>query len=103
VLFCQENVPEEILDQDVLIDSGMCGIFKYQQYSKATSTEEGLASFYEKLCNETPIQGAVMVGNLGVSSSTGHGDGAFPIAIQRNDHNAIVGIHILFIQEEKEE
>ena len=76
------------------VDSGQCGFYDQIQYP--TSSEEfeyDPYTFYGKLCQLTGSDD-ISVMEHGVFTSSGYGDGEYPVLVQRNSDGVIVAVTI---------
>jgi len=89
-------------DFEVGVDSGQCGLFDDKFYPEGETGEYGDNSFYGKCCSLTLKNGGVGVLDFGVVSSSGYGDGAY-ICSTLEEKREIVGVKIVFIEEENED
>ena len=98
------------------VDSGQAGIFCESSYRndgidiKTPGTDFVLPyndkpgdAWYEKMCKFTLCDNQWGSYETGVVSSTGFGDGMYPVDIARDKSGYIVGIKIIFIADDEEE
>ena len=102
------------------VDSGQCGIFcmtgyRNDELSKSITTpesnfslgkyrndEEGGDMWYEKMCKFTLDNESWGVYDTGVVSSSGIGDGMYPLLVAM-DNDKIVGIKVVFLGDDDED
>ena len=90
------------------VDSGQAGFFDFDKYPEGDLIDrpDGEA-FYEEACaaswNRVTNQPAGIVGGYGVNSSSGLGDGGYPLYVARNLEGQVVGAKIVFISDELNE
>ena len=90
-------------DIEIGIDSGQCIICDDEFYPKEDKgSYDDDNSFYGKCCNLTHKNGGVGVLDFGVVSSTGYGDGTYTCLVLE-EKNEVVGVKVLFIEEEDDE
>jgi hypothetical protein len=99
-----KNLPWEITNIHVGVDSGQAGIFCDSIYPEEdTGDYHDMSSFYGKICAidaHNGYRGGVIEG--GCKSTSGFGDGGYSCFVQK-DEDKIVGIKIVFIPDEEEE
>ena len=105
---------------EIGVDSGQAGIFCESSYrndelSEGITTpdvdfslsdyrdDKGGDRWYEKMCKFTLDKEQWGVYDTGVVTSSGYGDGGYPLDIVRNDDGQIVGMRITYIFPEDEE
>ncbi len=105
---------------EIGVDSGQAGIFCESSYrndelSEGITTpdvnfnlsdyrdDKGGDRWYEKMCKFTLCEQQWGVYDTGVVTSSGYGDGGYPLDIVRNDDGQIVGMRITYIFPEDEE
>lgn len=86
--------------EDIGVDSGQAGIYdlKYYRDDRVVSAE----SWYELNCTITskPIDYAGSI-PFGAVSTSGYGNGFYPVYISKNPESKVVGVRIVFIELEK--
>lgn len=102
---------------EIGVDSGQAGIFCESSYRndemadrittppndfKISGKSEG-DLWYEKMCNFTLSENQWGLYDTGVVTSSGYGDGGYPLDVVRNDDGQIVGMRITYIFPEDEE
>ena len=101
---------------DIGVDSGQAGIFCESSYRnddvaetikngngiRIDSIEDG-DKWYEKMCRFTLSDEGFGAYESGVVTSSGFGDGSYPLAIARDEDKNIVSMVITYIGEEDEE
>jgi hypothetical protein len=101
---------------DIGVDSGQAGIFCESSYRnddvaetikngngiRIDSIEDG-DKWYEKMCRFTLSGEGFGAYESGVVTSSGFGDGSYPLAVARDEDKNIVSIVITYIGEEDEE
>jgi hypothetical protein len=102
---------------DVGVDSGQAGIFSYDSYrndaiASGIQTEEPPFTlphreeagdrWYEKMCEMTLSKDSWGVYDNGVVSSSGIGDGGYPLFIVRDRSGFIVAMRVEFLSDEEE-
>ena len=96
---------QELYSSDIGVDSGQAGFFDEEYYKENQGGEfDDKDSFYGKCCDLTlsEIQGGV-IDNKGTVSSSGYGDGCYPLYVIRNEDGKVVIAWIDFIDEEENE
>lgn len=103
---------------EIGVDSGQAGIFCESSYrndeivESITTPEMDFVlpyndspgdAWYEKVCKFTLAKPQWGMYDTGVLSSTGYGDGSYPLEVVRNDDGEIVGMRITYIFPEDEE
>ena len=83
------------------VDSGQMGIFDADYYEENQPNDDfnNTSSWYRRVCDTTCEQDAGVLDNLGVVSSSGYGDGSYPLYISEED-DKIVAMKVVFIDEE---
>ena len=102
---------------DIGVDSGQAGIFCETSYRndeiaesittppnnfKISGKSEG-DKWYEKMCDFTLSNNLWGSYDTGVVTSSGYGDGGYPLEVVRNDNKEIVGMRITYIFPEDDE
>ncbi len=104
-----------LLPFDFGVDSGQLGFFDFEHYRNDKSVE-GLPKFdfgsdfddesgeawYRAICNITLANEQWGVLPFGVVSSSGFGDGSYPIFAVTNKQNEYVGFIVVFIDEDED-
>ena len=100
------------------MDSGQAGIFCETSYrndeivESITTPEVDFVlpyddtpgdKWYEKICRFTLVEPRWGSYDTGVVSSSGYGDGGYPLEVVRNDNKEIVGMRITYIFPEDDE
>ncbi len=103
---------------EIGVDSGQAGIFCESSYRKDELVESITApemdfvlpyddtpgdKWYETICKFTLVEPRWGSYDTGVVSSSGYGDGGYPLEVVRNDDGEIVGMRITYIFPEDEE
>jgi len=100
---------------DIGVDSGQAGIFCESSYRNdsieidtpehdfAIPFDESGDRWYEKMCKFTLSGEGFGAYESGVVTSSGFGDGSYPLAVARDEDKNIVSIVITYIGEEDEE
>lgn len=85
------------------VDSGQCGIFDADYYEKHQPDDDydNPNSWYRKVCNITD-DFAGITDNIGVVTSSGYGNGIYPLFVVRED-DKIVAMKVVFISEDEKE
>jgi hypothetical protein len=115
------NTPLGWEDYDTIgVDSGQAGIFCESSYRKDSiaadietenvnfnlgdyrKEDAGGDEWYEKMCRLTLSKNSWGAYPTGVVTSSGFGDGSYPLDVARNDDDKIVGITITYIEPEDE-
>jgi hypothetical protein len=86
-------------DLFVSVDSGQAGVFNWEDYPEKPHTEQGSNDFYERVCDVTNNEKNCVISE-GVVTSTGFGDGSYPLFLAKNTEGKVVGIRIEYISEE---
>lgn len=78
------------------VDSGQCGIFdaKYYEEHQPDNDYYNTNSWYRKVCELTNNAG--IIDSLGVVSSSGYGDGGYPL-FTAEENKEIVAMKVVFI------
>lgn len=100
-----DNKDWELLDINVGVDSGQCGIFDYEYYMQHGGAdhnrEDNSNEFYDKACDITlGTPGYGVFDNSSFVSSSGYGDGSYN-AYKLMDDGKVVGIKVVFIGDEE--
>lgn len=86
------------------VDSGQASIFDKVYYDTNQGGEYGeLDTFYGKCCHITEIKSCGIVENCGVVSSSGYGDGEYPVYVCRDKNGLVYCVYIEFVSDEEEE
>lgn len=98
----------EQLEGSICVDSGQAGFFDDAFFPKGDVGEyDDLNSFYGLVCNQTLDDdgrtGGLANLGFGVASSSGYGDGEYPLYVSRDDKGVIIGCRIVFIEEDYDE
>lgn len=105
---------------EIGVDSGQAGIFCESSYRKDELVESITTptlqkpfvlpyddtpgdKWYEKICHFTLVEPQWGSYDTGVVTSSGYGDGGYPLDVVRNDDGEIVGMRITYIFPEDEE
>jgi len=114
--FSDTNMWEE--HSEIGVDSGQAGIFCETSYRNDTIAESIITppskfdlpfrdsegdKWYEKMCNFTLSEDQSGVYETGVVTSSGIGDGGYPLDIIRERNGYIVGMRITYLFDEDEE
>lgn len=89
------------------VDSGQFGFFDFGPW--AAMQMEGIGSygdensFYGKVCELTGTSEQVGVLRYGAVSSSGWGDGCYPVYVHKNKDGVVVAARVVFISDEEEE
>jgi hypothetical protein len=113
----------EFYPADIGVDSGQCGVFDFDTYRRDSIVpemedvenetgenwnyigwkEEG-EKWYGKICEYTLFPECSHGGyKNGYVSSSGYGDGCYPLYVTRNKNGKIDGFMIIFISDDEEE
>lgn len=78
------------------VDSGQCGIFdaKYYEEHQPDNDYYDVNSWYRRVCELTNNAG--IIDNLGVVSSSGYGDGRYPLFVAK-ENKEVVAMKVVFI------
>jgi len=91
-----ESKLNEVLPNEVGVDSGQAGIFDSSIYPDGERDYRDENSFYKKVCNLTDKSWGIY-NNAGVVSRTGYGDGGYEAKCAKHN-NEIVSVKITFIR-----
>jgi len=83
------------------VDSGQAGF--YNSESAVDDGGDDHPSSYSEICDttlETQYQAGMV--SFGVTSSSGFGDGGYPVYVARDAENKIIGLKVVFISDEDE-
>ena len=103
--YTNKDLPWQITEADIGVDSGQCGIFDFEQVKDIIGAGEWDEEdkFYAKACACTDDDKQYdEMGNYGVVSRSGVGDGSYDLYVADID-GEIVGIKVVFIDSEAEE
>ena len=81
------------------VDSGTCGIYDYNYFKETHSEDYAKDNWYnENVCNDfyQTKEQAYMMGNKGVHSCSGYGDGMYRVYVKKNENDLIHQITIKF-------
>lgn len=83
------------------VDSGQFGFFDAEKYPTDESEFEhdGSGCFYDTICGQT-IGDRVGAVSFGVASSSGYGDGSYPVYVAKNGNGEVVALKVVFISDE---
>lgn len=101
-----ESGNDYIYINELTVDSGQMGIFEAKSYlndSIGEVTDEmeiGDTPFYKICCHTTLSEQQCGIVKNGLVSSSGYGDGSYPVYAKYNKDNEIVGIKVEFIEDE---
>jgi hypothetical protein len=93
---------EEIMN-DFGVDSGQFGFFdraKYAEQHGGKYNDE--TSFYGEVCKLTSGK-TLAVRNFGAVSTSGCGDGVYPVYIERDDQGLVIGAVAIFMDEDEDD
>ena len=90
------------------VDSGQFGFFDYKYFVDHESEREwGAPGFYNECCEATHDEskgfGGNVIGNAGVVSASGYGDGSYPVYVLKDKDGLIVGVKASFLSEDEVE
>lgn len=86
---------------DAGVDSGNLGIFASHSYPIAP---EPFHRDFSRACFAvTEATGAGTLKDVGVVSSSGEGDGSYPVTIIRNSAGQVVAVEVVFISDEEQD
>lgn len=101
-------IMDERQEFEVGVDSGCAGVFDYEYYCTCHTEENLNEDWYKKQIiqqffpgDESTWQKSVFTESNGVVSNSGYGDGSYDCYVARNDEGEIVGIRIVYINEEE--
>lgn len=89
----------ELYDIDFGVDSGMFGFFDGRKYAKNWDDECVKGAFYQTCIDN--CQGIIR--GFGVNSSSGYGDGSYPVYIQKDINGEITAFKVLFLYDEDDD
>lgn len=103
------RLPEFVeLDIHAGVDSGQCGFFdegKYPVDAKSFEYEEG--TFYGDCCDKTLSKslpgGGVIAAGFGVVTSSGFGDGGYPVKALKNEQGEVIAAVLVFISNDDDD
>ena len=106
-----EDYPEceisEFESGHIAVDSGQCGFFDTDYYKEHQPDDDynNPASWYRRICDITLdskgwYNGWGTIDDKGVVSESGYGDGLYDLYISKNTDGEIVGMRVVFIEEE---
>lgn len=86
-------------DGEVGVDSGQAGIFDMSIYPANPQTRTSEDVFYEQCCNLTLSKKhcGILSNGKGLVSSSGYGDGGYPVYYSLDENDQIDYMHIMFI------
>lgn len=86
-------------DGEVGVDSGQAGIFDMSIYPEVPHKRGHENKFYEECCDLTlsKIRCGALLNRKGIVSSTGYGDGSYPLCYSINNEGQIDYMHIIYI------
>lgn len=90
---------------DFGVDSGQFGFFDYQYFlNHENEREYGIPGFYNDCCEATLNDPYVnTIANAGVVSSSGYGDGSYPVYVAHNNEGQVVALRVFYIEEDDDE
>lgn len=97
------------LDMSAGVDSGQFGFFDLQYFlDHEDEREYGVEGFYKDCCDQTYSetdrnQRAGVVGNAGVVSSSGFGDGSYDVFAATNEDGVVVALRVDYITDDETE
>lgn len=92
----------EMLDFEVMVDSGQVGFFDNDMYPKGSTGEsEDTSTMYGKICDATGFDDIANVG-FGVAANTSDGDGTFKCYVGRHKDQVVI-IKVVFEDEDEED
>jgi hypothetical protein len=92
----------EQVDGEAGVDSGQCGFYDDAEYSGDTGEYDDESSFYRRICDEShSAKGALR--EHGIFTSSGLGDGGYPVLVGRNAAGVVVGAAVVFLNEDEDE
>lgn len=104
--YTDKDLPWQITEADIDVDSGQCGIFDFEQVKDVIGTGEWdeKDKFYAKACacTEDAKKQYGEMGTYGVVSRSGVGDGSYDLYVADID-GEIVGIKVVFINSDEDE
>lgn len=98
----------ETFEADCGVDSGQFGFFDgdlWDRDGRGQGDSQDKASFYGQCCDITlgTEQGGVTTIVPGYVSSSGFGDGGYPVEVARNTQGQVIGVRVTFIGEDDDE
>ena len=89
--------------KDMAVDSGQLGFFDYEFFKAHESEREyGSGDFYSRCCDATLSDKQYgIIDEQGVVSSSGYGDGSYPLYYVTDDFNRVVGVCVDYMSEEE--
>ncbi len=103
--YTNKDLPWQITEADIGVDSGQCGIFDFEQVKDIIGAGEWDEEdeFYAKACACTDDDKQYgEIGTYGVISRSGVGDGSYDLYVADID-GEIVGIKVVFINSDEDE
>lgn len=102
-------IMDEHQEFEVGVDSGTAGIFDYDYYCKYHNENTIDEDWYDTQIHHqffpsydsSDWQKSIFTEFNGVASMTGYGDGGYDCYVARNEEGEIVGIRIIYINEEE--
>ena len=91
----KKSIRWEYVDS-ICVDSGQMGIYDYEHFSQIDADYERKEEWYDKVCGITLTDAYGIVDAQSVVSSSGYGDGRYPIYINKTD-DLITAIKVVFI------
>jgi hypothetical protein len=87
------------------VDSGQCGFADDEQYPSGDSTGEfeDEESFYGRVCKGTLSEKQAAELPFAVFTSTGYGDGSYPVYYAMDEERRVVGLALVFMWDEQED
>jgi hypothetical protein len=86
------------------VDSGQFGFFDYNYFINHESEREyDSPGFYKDCCDLTLSTDQFGAIDQGVVSSSGFGDGSYPVYIAKNANGEVIGVKVVFISDEEDE
>lgn len=103
------TIMDEHQEFEVGVDSGCAGIFDYDYYAKYHTEEEINENWYTTTIHKqffpthdsSGWENSIFTDSEGIASMTGYGDGGYDCYVARNTEGEIVGIRIVYINEEE--
>lgn len=93
----------ETSDIEVGVDSGQCGIYDEEYYNKYHTVDGVDDVWYDDVCEATLSKAQFgIMSNKGVVSSSGFGDGCYNCYIIEDKTGQVVGISVVFIEDEED-
>lgn len=97
----QDTFNWELVYDDIGVDSGQCGIYNFL-YRLSYGVNVHHSFFYSKACRCTDEESQYgEQDNAGVTSRSGFGDGTYNLYVAKNEDQAVIGIKIVFIEDEE--